>query len=40
MKLQMEWYALAKESGMKNVAYKIIVDDVLLYEHTAKKLLS
>ena len=40
MKLQMEWYTLAKQRGLKNVAHKNIVDDVLLYGHTAKQFLS
>ena len=31
IKLQMEWDTLAKEYGLKNVASKYIVDDVLLY---------
>ena len=39
MKLQMEWYTLSKERGLKNVASKIIVDDLLLYGRTAKQLL-
>ena len=39
-KLQMEWDTLSKERGLKNVASKIIVDDVLLYGRTAKHLLA
>ena len=35
----MEWYTLAKERGLKNVATNIILDDVLLYGGTAKQLL-
>ena len=31
MKLQKEWDTLAKERGLKDVASKIIVDDLLLY---------
>ena len=33
-KLQTEWGTLAKDSGLKNVASKIIVDDVLMYRRT------
>ena len=40
MKLQIEWEILSKEHGLKNVASKIIVDDVLLYGRTSKKILS
>ena len=40
MRLQMEWDTLATKLGLKNVASKIIVDDVLLYERTAKKILA
>ena len=40
MKLQMEWYTLAKQRGLKNVAQNNIVDDVLLYGRTAKQFLS
>ena len=36
MKLQMEWDTLATERVLKNVAPKIIVDDVLLYGRTAE----
>ena len=39
MKLYMEWDTLSKERGLKNVASKIIVDDVLLYGSTSKQLL-
>ena len=38
MKLQMEWYTLAKQRGFKNVTSKIIVDDLLLYGRTAEQL--
>ena len=31
MKLHMEWYTLAKERGLENVASKIIVDYLLFY---------
>ena len=31
--LQMEWVILAKECGLKNVASKVIADDVFLYGH-------
>ena len=34
MKLQMEWYTLANDIGLKNIASKIIGDGVLLYDHT------
>ena len=40
MKLQMEWDTLAKEHSLKNIASNIIVDDVLLYGHTAEYLLA
>ena len=40
MKLQIEWDTLAKERGLKFFESKIIVDDVLLYGHTAKQLLA
>ena len=40
MKLQIKWYELSKERGLKNVASKIIVDDVLLYGRTAGQLLA
>ena len=40
MKLQMEWETLAKERGLKNVASKIIVGDVLLYGYTAEQILA
>ena len=40
IKTQMEWDTLAKECGLKNIASKITVDDVLLYVCTAKQLLS
>ena len=40
MKLQMKWYTLAKESGLKIDASKIIVDDVLLCGHTANHILA
>ena len=36
----MEWNALSKERGLKNVASKIIVYGVLLYVRTAKQLLA
>ena len=36
MKLQMKWDTIAKERGLKNVASKIIADDVSLYGRTAK----
>ena len=39
MKLQMEWDTLAKELGLKNVASKIIVDDVLLYGRASEQFL-
>ena len=35
----MEWDTLSKESGLKKIASKIIVDDVLLYVRTSEKLL-
>ena len=35
----MEWDTLAKEHVLKNVASKIIVDDVLLYGRTSRQLL-
>ena len=38
MELKMEWDTLSKERGLKIFALKIIVDDVLLYGHTAKNL--
>ena len=38
MKLQMEWGTLSKERGLKNVASKIIVDDMLLYGCTADQI--
>ena len=38
MKLHMEWDTLAKQRGLKNVASKIIVDDVLLYGRTEEQL--
>ena len=31
MNIKTEWYVLAKERGMKNIASKIVVDDELLY---------
>ena len=40
MKLQMEWDTLAKERGLKNVASKIIFDDMLLYRRTSEQLLA
>ena len=40
MKLQMEWYTLAKECGLKNTASKIIVDGVLLYGRTARQIIA
>ena len=40
MKLQMEWDTLAKERCLKNDASKNIVDDVLLYGHTARQLIA
>ena len=39
MKLQMEWYTLAKEHVLKFFASKIIVDDVLLYGYTDNNIL-
>ena len=39
MKLQMKWETLSKERGLKNVASKIIVDDVLLYGRTAEQII-
>ena len=39
MKLHMEWDTLSKELGLKNVASKIIADDVSLYGRTAEQLL-
>ena len=39
MKLQIEWDTLAKELGLKNVASRFIVDDVLLFGITANQLL-
>ena len=39
MKLENEWYLQSKERGLKNVASKIIIDDVLLYGRTSKQLL-
>ena len=35
MKLKIEGYTLAKERGLKNIASKTIVCDVLLYGPTA-----
>ena len=35
----MEWDTLAKEHVLKNVASKIIVDDVLLYGRTSRQIL-
>ena len=40
IKLQMEWDTLAKERGLKNDTSKIIVDDVLIYGRTSRKLLA
>ena len=40
MNLKIEWGTLAKELGLKNIASNIIVDDVLLYGHTAEYLLA
>ena len=40
MKIRKEWDILAEESGLKNVAPKIIVGDVLLYGNKAKHLLA
>ena len=40
MKLQMEWDILAKESGLKFFASKIVVDDVLLYGLSEKHILA
>ena len=40
MKLKMEWDTLSKEHGMKFVATKIIVYDVLLFGSTAKHILA
>ena len=39
IQVQMEWYTLSKERGLIHVATKIIVDNVLLYGCTSKKLL-
>ena len=39
MKLHIGWYTLAKKRVLKNVASKLIVDDVLLYGHKAEQLL-
>ena len=39
MKLENEWYLQSKERGLKNVASKIIIDDVLLYGRTSKQLI-
>ena len=39
MKLKLEWDTLAKERVLKNVAYKNIVDDLLLYGRTSENLL-
>ena len=38
--LQIEWYTLAKECGLKFSASKIIVDDILLYWRTAEDVLA
>ena len=40
MKLQIEWYKLSKERGLKNVSSKIIFNDVLLYGLTSSQLLA
>ena len=40
MKIKMEWDTLAMERGLKNVASKIIVDNVLLYGRIADQLLA
>ena len=40
MNLQIEWNTLDKVRGLKNVASKIIVDDMLLYGRIAEKLLA
>ena len=40
MKLYMQWDTLSKKRSLKNVASKIIVGDVLLYEHTARQILA
>ena len=40
MKLQMEWYTLAKERGLKNIASEIVVDNVLLCGCTTKHILA
>ena len=40
MKLHIYWDKLARERGLKNVASKFIVDDVLLYGRTARKILA
>ena len=39
MKLQMEWDTQAKEYCLKNVSSNFIVDDVLLYGCTSRKLI-
>ena len=40
MKLKMKWTTFANERGLKNVASKIIVDDMSLYGCTDKQLLA
>ena len=40
MKLQMKWDTLDKQRGFKNLASKIIFDDVLLYGRTAEQILA
>ena len=39
MKLKMEWDTIAKERGLK-MLHTIIVDDVVMYGLTAKKILA
>ena len=39
MKIQMKWYRLAKQRGLKHFASENIVDDVLLYGRTAEQML-
>ena len=37
---KIEWDALVKDCGLKNVASKIMLTDVLLHGRTAKKILA
>ena len=39
MKLQKKWDTLSKERDLKYVPSKIIVNDLLLYGHTAENIL-